>query len=184
MRQPQQIGVIDIRLGEVGGKCATGVLQISTGAERLVARSGQDDDANVLIVMGVAVAFGDAGDHLAVERVALLRSVDGDPERLAALFQDDAVVIGHGSARSREDVPADTIAFSRGVGPSGSGSGWRREYRCIGPFHPDLVVMESRATDRRDRFGAGQHVDAAATDMSLVRMHGFRDQDTAAHALE
>src|ERR1700732_4452006 len=33
-----------------------------------------------------------------------------------------------------------------------------------GFLHPDLVVMEGRATVRSDRLGAGQHVDAAAAD--------------------
>ena len=36
--------------------------------------------------MRFAITSGDAGDHVAVERVALVRPVDGDPERLPALF--------------------------------------------------------------------------------------------------
>src|SRR5437016_1814508 len=71
------------------------VLQIGAGAKRLVACPGQHDDADILVVVGVAIALGDAGDHLAVQRVALLRPVDGDPERLPAFFEDDAVGVGH-----------------------------------------------------------------------------------------
>src|SRR5665213_480237 len=51
-------------------------------------------------------------------------------------------------------------------------------------LHPDLVVVERGAADRRHRFGAGQHVDAAAADMALVRVHRFRDQHAAAQAIE
>src|SRR4051794_24172993 len=57
-------------------------------------------------------------------------------------------------------------------------SGWRRL------LHPDLVVVEGRAADRRDRLGAGQHVDTAATDMGLVRLDRFRDQHASAQAVE
>jgi hypothetical protein len=45
--------------------------------------------------MRVAVTFGDAGDYVAIDRVALVRPVDGDPERLATLFRYHAVIIGH-----------------------------------------------------------------------------------------
>src|SRR3979411_2057625 len=56
--------------------------------------------------------------------------------------------------------------------------GWR------GLFQPDLVVVEGRAADRRDRGGAGQRVDAATADMVLVRVDRFRDQHAAAQAIE
>src|SRR5215211_6510908 len=51
-------------------------------------------------------------------------------------------------------------------------------------LHPDLVVVEGRAADRRDRLGAGQHVDTVAADMGLVRLDRFRDQHAAAQAVE
>src|SRR6478672_8249344 len=44
---------------------------------------------------------------------------------------------------------------------------------------PDLVVVECSSPDRRDRIGSSQHVDAAAADMILVRVNGFRDQHAA-----
>src|SRR5665647_2815864 len=53
-----------------------------------------------------------------------------------------------------------------------------------GLLHPDLVVVESGAADRRDRAGAGQHVDAAAADMGLVRVDRFGDQHAAPQAVE
>src|ERR1700761_5703436 len=49
---------------------------------------------------------------------------------------------------------------------------------------PDLVVMERGTAYRRNRFGAGQHVDAATADMGLVRVYGFGDQHATSHALE
>ncbi|MET3238895.1 hypothetical protein ABIF36_004383 [Bradyrhizobium japonicum] len=60
----------------------------------------QHDDADVLVVMRIAIAFGDAGDDVAVQRVALLRPVDGDPERLPALLGDDGCGVGHGTLAS------------------------------------------------------------------------------------
>src|SRR5229473_3748763 len=51
-------------------------------------------------------------------------------------------------------------------------------------LHPDLVVMERRTADRCDGLGTGEHVDAATADMGFVRMHRFRDQHAAAHAIE
>ena len=99
LRQPQQIGVIDIRPGKIHREGGAAVLQIGAGAKRLVARPGQDDDADVLVVMRFAIAPGDAGDHVAVEGVALVRPVDGDPERRPALFTDHAVIVGHCPAR-------------------------------------------------------------------------------------
>src|SRR5258707_14038824 len=41
------------------------------------------------------IALGYAGDHPGVQRVALLRPVDGDPVRLPAFFEDDAIGVGH-----------------------------------------------------------------------------------------
>src|SRR5271169_2843641 len=51
-------------------------------------------------------------------------------------------------------------------------------------LHPDLVVVEGRAADGCDGLSAGEHVDAAAADMGLVRMHRLRDQYAAPHAVE
>src|ERR1700722_11639562 len=59
-----------------------------------------------------------------------------------------------------------------------------RRGRGGGLFHPDLVVMECSAADRRHRLGAGERIDAAAADMGLVRVNGFRDQHATAQAVE
>src|ERR1700676_2827913 len=75
------------------------MLQIGPGAKRLVANPGQDDHAHIRIVMRHAITSGDAGDHVAIDGVALLRPVDGDPERLPALFQHHAVAVSHCPAR-------------------------------------------------------------------------------------
>ena len=95
MRQSQQIRVVDIRPGEIHCERCAAILQISAGAKRLVAGSGENDDADVLIVMGVTITPRDAGDYVAVEGVALLRPVDGDPERQPALFKYHTVVLSH-----------------------------------------------------------------------------------------
>src|SRR5579859_4785732 len=50
----------------------------------------------------------------------------------------------------------------------------RRDRVRVGLLDPDLVVVEGGAAERRNRFGAGQHVDAAAADMGLVGMDRFR----------
>jgi hypothetical protein len=47
----------------------------------------------------VAIAAGDTGDHVGIDGVALVRPVDGNPERLPALFAYHAVRVGHCSAR-------------------------------------------------------------------------------------
>src|SRR4051794_35229574 len=74
-----------------------GVLQVRTGAERLVARARQHDDTDILVVMRVAIAACDAGDDLAIERVAFLGPVDSDPERLPALLGNHGCGVGHGT---------------------------------------------------------------------------------------
>src|SRR5579872_2906736 len=77
-------------------KRAAGILQIGAGAKGLVAGPGQNDRAHIRILMRRAVAARDAGDDLGIEGVALLRPVEGDPERGAALFDEDAWgVVGH-----------------------------------------------------------------------------------------
>src|ERR1700722_2134944 len=53
-----------------------------------------------------------------------------------------------------------------------------------GLLHPHLVVMECGAADRRYGACAGERVDAAAADMGLVGMNGFRDQHAAMQAVE
>ena len=60
----------------------------------------------------------------------------------------------------------------------------RRRNDRDGFLDPHLVVVERGAADRRDGFGGGQHVDAAAADMGLVRVNRFRNQHTTPHALE
>src|SRR4029450_2942731 len=93
--------------------------------------------------MGVAITSGDAGDHLAIERVALVGPVDGDPERLAALLQDHAAAVGH---------------FGRLLLPFPVNICGRMASDCKGDLarncglpDPDLVVVERSAADRRYR---------------------------------
>src|SRR5438445_6919715 len=40
---------------------------------------------------------------------------------------------------------------------------------CRGLLHPDLVVVERRAADGRNRLRPGQRINAAAADVGLVR---------------
>src|SRR5258705_1775384 len=72
-----------------------------------------------------------------------------------------------------------SYAGARLLVPAAAGSD-----RGRGLLHPDLVVMECRATDGSDSLGPGQHVDAAAVDMRLVRMDGFGDQHAAAYTVK
>jgi hypothetical protein len=72
LRQPQQIGVVDIRPGKVHREGGAAVLQVGAGAERLVARPRQHDDANILVVMRLAIAAHDAGDDVGIDGVALV----------------------------------------------------------------------------------------------------------------
>src|ERR1700692_459977 len=51
-------------------------------------------------------------------------------------------------------------------------------------FHPDPVVVERSPADRRNRLGSGEHIDATAADMGLVRVYRFRDQHAAAQAVK
>jgi len=90
LRQPQQIGIVYIGPREVHREGRAAVLQIGTGAKRFFASAGQHDHPHVLVVMGVAIAAGDAGDDVAIQRIALVGPVDGDPVRLPALFADYA----------------------------------------------------------------------------------------------
>lgn len=59
-------------------------LQICSGAEGLVARSGQDDNAHIVVLMRSAEAIDDARDHRRIQRVALVGPVNRDPECVAA----------------------------------------------------------------------------------------------------
>jgi hypothetical protein len=51
--------------------------------------------------MRIAIAFGDAGHYVAIDGIALVRPVDGNPERLPALFTYHAVFVGHFSCPRR-----------------------------------------------------------------------------------
>ena len=99
LRQPQQIGVVDIRPGIIHRKRCAAVLQVGAGAKRLVARPRQHDDPDILVVMRFAIAAGNAGDHVGIDGVALVRPVDGNPERLSALFAYHAARVCHCPAR-------------------------------------------------------------------------------------
>src|ERR1700752_1119276 len=129
--------------------------------------------------MGIAIALGDAGDDIAIQRVALVGPVDGDPESLSALPADDAGVIGHGPTRPFCHVLASicgrtTVDCKRDLALA------RR--RCLPD--PDLVVVERSPAARRYRLGSREHVDAAAADMGLVGVDRLRDQHATAEALE
>src|ERR1700722_5093391 len=60
----------------------------------------------------------------------------------------------------------------------------RRRNSRLRLLYPHLVVMEGGAAERRDGFGTGEHIDAAATDMGLVGVYGFGDQHATPHAVE
>src|SRR5689334_5388469 len=45
--------------------------------------------------MRFAIAADDAGDHVGIDGVALVRPVDGNPERLSALFANHAARVVH-----------------------------------------------------------------------------------------
>ena len=92
LRQPQQIGVIDIRPGKIHRERRAGVRRSAPAQNALSPAPVSTMTRTSLVVMRLAIAAGDAGDDVAVERVALVRPVDGDPERLPALVEDDAVL--------------------------------------------------------------------------------------------
>src|SRR3954470_10897249 len=81
-----------------------------------------------------------------------------------------------GQSAGRRRLSASTQICSRSKCERASGR------NCL--LDPDLVVVERGTTDRSDGFGACQHIDAAATDMILIRMNGLGDQHAAPHALE
>src|ERR1700682_1245446 len=99
--------------------------------------------------MRVAIAFGDAGHHVAIDGIALVRPVDGDPERRPALFTYHAVLVGHFSCPLRH-----LLAGINGGMAADSKDDLRRR-RWHGFPDPDLIVMECGAADRRHGFGPG-----------------------------
>src|ERR1035437_3966392 len=56
----------------------------------------------------------------------------------------------------------------------------RRSSRWSGLFHPDLVVVECRTADRRDRFRSGERIDATTADVVPIPVNRFGDQHAAA----
>ena len=86
LRQPQQVRVIDIGPGEIHRERSAAVLQVGAGAKRLVASARQHDDADVLVVMRLAIAAGNPGDDV---------GIDGVPVGLPALLAYHAAGIGH-----------------------------------------------------------------------------------------
>src|ERR1700736_7003133 len=60
--------------------------------------------------------------------------------------------------------------------------GWR--FRSPGPFHPDPIVVEGGAAERRDRVGAGERIDAAAVLEARVGKYRFGDENPAPDARE
>src|SRR6516165_3840532 len=59
-----------------------------------------------------------------------------------------------------------------------------RERDGSGFFHPDLVVVERRPTNRRHRFAAGERIDAATADVIAIWVDRFGDQHAATQAVE
>ena len=59
-KRGQAFWITIIRPGKIHRKGRTAVLQIGAGTKRLVARAGQHDDTDFLVVMRVAIASGDA----------------------------------------------------------------------------------------------------------------------------
>src|SRR5262249_26475611 len=50
---------------------------------------------NVPVLMSLAIASGDRRDHVPIKGIALVRTINGDPERLPAFFENDAAVVAH-----------------------------------------------------------------------------------------
>src|SRR5262249_18685873 len=102
--------------------------------------------------MGVAIAPSDAGDDIAIERVALVRPVDGDPESLPALLADNAGVVGHDPTRLFRQMPASicdgtTVDCKRDLALA---------LRRCGLPDPAFVAGEGRTADRRHHVGSRQ----------------------------
>ena len=57
LRQPQQIGEVDIGSGKILRERAAGILQVRAGAKRLLPCPGQHDHAHGRIVMRGAIAL-------------------------------------------------------------------------------------------------------------------------------
>ena len=89
LRVAHQVGVVEVGFRGIERK-ALARLQVGAGAKRLVAGAREHDHAHVGIGMCGAISGADAGDHLGVDRIALVRPVDRDPEGMAAL------VVQHG----------------------------------------------------------------------------------------
>jgi hypothetical protein len=83
----QQIRVADVGIGVVEGK-GTAALEIGAGAKGLVSRSGENDGANLVILALTRFrdGFRQAADHLSVQGVSSLGTIEGQPKRLAFHF--------------------------------------------------------------------------------------------------
>src|SRR5260370_10210881 len=81
-----------MRLGKIKCKSCAAVLQVGAGANSPVAGDSQHDDANVRIVLRIAITASDSGDDVGVDCIALLGSIDSDPECVLALFKNHNVV--------------------------------------------------------------------------------------------
>jgi hypothetical protein len=69
---------------------------IAAGAERLVARPGQNDDADMLVPTGLLKRRDELLDGLRTEGIVLFGPIDGDPgDAFAPLFVEDVAEPGH-----------------------------------------------------------------------------------------
>ena len=60
------------------------VFEVHAGAERAVARTGEDDGPHCVVVLGLGERLADAADRGHVEGVAALRSIQRDDQHLTA----------------------------------------------------------------------------------------------------
>jgi hypothetical protein len=88
---------------------------VAAGAERLVARTGKDDDADRPIPAGALEGVDQFVHGAAPERVVALGAVDGDAgDALGAHLVQDVFVVAHGLPPGRIDA-GQGIACRRNV---------------------------------------------------------------------
>ena len=126
--------------------------RIGAGAERLVSRPGQYDDAPPCRQAAPPITLGDARDHIAIERVTLLRPVMVIQKTCPCFSSMTplSLIALSGLACCRRTLTAD------GDVPQGRDLSGRR---CRA-FTQTLLSWKERH-DRRHRFGAGKRIDAA-----------------------
>src|SRR5690606_22207649 len=92
------VQVTDLEQAAFGGAVVPGrraLLDVSTGAERLLARAGEDDRPHSLVGPCLAEGFDHFFDRLAAEGVVPVRPVDGDDRGGVGDGVVDVLVVAH-----------------------------------------------------------------------------------------